>query len=230
MKPYYSDDSCVIYHGDARDVLPELEAGVVVTDPPYNVGYHYDSYNDRLSADEYADLLRATLRLPAAVLHYPEDIFDIATALGSRPEKVAAWVYNANTPRQWRMVAWFGCAPDFKRMRQPYKNLSDKRIRRLVEKGSPGTALYDWWHDDQVKNVSDEKTGHPCQIPLAVMVKVVGVTPTEVVIDPFMGSGTTLRAAKDLGRRSIGIEIDERYCEIAAKRMGQGVLPLGASL
>lgn len=229
MKPYYEDPSCVIYHGDAREVLPGLPEGVVVTDPPYNVGYHYDSYVDRLSADEYAVLLRETLRLPAVVLHYPEDIFEVAGILGELPQKVAAWVYNANTPRQWRMVAWFGCAPDFKKMRQPYKNLTDRRIQRLMAEGSEGTALYDWWHDDQVKNVSDEKTAHPCQIPEAVMKKIVGVTPAELIIDPFMGSGTTLRAAKDLNRRAVGVEIDERYCEIAARRLAQEVLPLGAS-
>lgn len=101
-------------------------------------------------------------------MHYPEDMFGISNALNELPEKCAAWVYNANTPRQWRMISWFGCEPDFSLIKQPYKNSDDARIRRLTENGSQGCNLYDWWNDEQVKNVSEEKTVHPCQIPLAV--------------------------------------------------------------
>ena len=71
-----------------------------------------------------------------------------------------------------------------------------------------------------------EKNGHPCPKPLGWMLWLVGLAslPGETIIDPFMGSGTTLRAAKDMGRRGIGIEIEEKYCEIAAKRMSQECL------
>jgi site-specific DNA-methyltransferase (adenine-specific) len=227
MKPYYEDATVTLYHGDCREVLPTL-AGVVVTDPPFNVGYHYDTYTDRLGADDYAALLAVACRTPAVVIHYPEAMFTVAQAIGEVPTRAAAWVYNSNTPRQWRMVAWFGVAPDFRVVKQPYKNPTDSRVRSLIEAGSEGTSLYDWWEVDQVKNVSDEKTGHPCQMPLEVMRRIVGVTPGDVIIDPFAGSGTTLRAAKDLGRRAIGIEMDERYCEMTARRMGQEVLGLSA--
>jgi hypothetical protein len=77
----------------------------------------------------------------------------------------------------------------------------------------------------------DRDLGHPCPKPVGMMrwlVQRVSPERTDVVLDPFMGSGTTLRAAKDLGRRAIGIEIEERYCEIAAKRMGQEALDLEA--
>jgi DNA modification methylase len=224
LKPYYQHAGITIYHGDCREVLPDLE-GTVITDPPYNIGYEYgDSYKDNLSEDEYRELIASTVRLPSVVLHYPEDMFGVAVALNELPEEVVAWTYNAHTPRKWRTIAWFGCKPDFSLVRQPYKNLSDKRILAKLDAGSEGCALYDWWHEEQVKNVSEEKTEHPCQIPLEVMVKILQVTPCDQVIDPFAGSGTTLRAAKDLGRRAIGIEIEEKYCEIAAKRLSQEVL------
>ena len=67
---------------------------------------------------------------------------------------------------------------------------------------------------------------HPTEKPISLMTQIIDTMPPGVILDPFMGSGTTLRAAKDLGRRAIGIEIDERYCEIAVRRLAQGVLPL----
>ena len=70
---------------------------------------------------------------------------------------------------------------------------------------------------------------HPAPFPLKLATRAISSTSAQLVVDPFAGSGTTLRAAKDLGRRSIGIELDERYCEIAAKRMGQEVLDFGGA-
>ena len=225
MKPYYQEKGITIYHGDCREILPGLEhVDLVVTDPPFNVGYHYKSYKDKLSSEEYAALLVDAIRMPAVVVHYPEDMFFVSSCLRQQPRKCVAWVYNALTPRKWRMFAWFGIEPDFSLLKQPYKNPDDKRIMKEKEKGKEGANLYDWWHNEQTKNVSKEKTEHPCQMPLVVMKKSLAITKGEVVADPFMGSGTTLRAAKDLGREAIGIEIEEKYCEIAAKRLAQGVL------
>jgi DNA modification methylase len=231
MKPYYQHAGITIYHGDCREVLPSLPAsGVVVTDPPYNIGYHYDGYKDNLSEDEYRELISSTVRLPSVVLHYPEDSVGISFALNELPEKCVAWTYNANTPRQWRMISWFGITPDFSRMKQPYLNQNDRRIRALMDGGSLGRDLYDWWHEEQVKNVSEEKTEHPCQIPLSVMLKICGVTHCGLVIDPFAGSGTTLAAARAHGITAIGIEIEEKYCEIAAKRLSQEVLDFSPNI
>jgi site-specific DNA-methyltransferase (adenine-specific) len=72
-----------------------------------------------------------------------------------------------------------------------------------------------------------EANGHKYQKPLAVMRWILSRCPGPTILDPFMGSGTTLRAAKDLGRRAIGVEVEEKYCEIAVRRLAQGVLPFG---
>lgn len=129
-------------------------------------------------------------------------------------------MYNANTKKQHRDIAFFNIKPDFSKVKQPYKNPNDKRVKKLIEQGRTGTDLYDWWFVNQVKNVSKEKTSHPCQMPLEVMKNIVGIIPDEYTIfDPFMGSGTTGVACDELGRDFIGCEIDEEYFEIACKRL-----------
>ena len=103
---------------------------------------------------------------------------------------------------------------------QPYKNPNDKRVKALIAKGSKGAKLYDWWEINQVKNVSKEKTKHPCQMPVEVMRRIIQILPDDAtIIDPFMGSGTTGVACKELGRKFVGIELDERYFEIAEARI-----------
>jgi len=115
-------------------------------------------------------------------------------------------------------VAWFGCKPDFRKDGQDYRNPTDPRIAKRIEAGKRA-RLYDWWQINQVKNVSSEKTEHPCQIPIELMERIIRITSPSLVIDPFAGSGTTLLASANLGVPCIGIEMSERYCEVIAKRI-----------
>lgn len=220
-------NGCVVC-GDSLEIMKDLPIGCVITDPPFNIGFSYETYNDALTDIAYQELLRLTCPPPCVIIHYPEDMFVVSAALAELPEKCAAWVYHANTARQWRMVGWFGCEPDFSKVKQPYRNPNDSRVRQLVANGSGGASSYDWWEIEQVKNICAEKTEHPCQMPLEVMLRVVGVTPEPLIIDPFCGSGTTLVAAKKLGRRWIGIDISEKYCEIARNRIRDTERPLFA--
>ncbi len=222
-RPFYQDSAVTIYHGDSREIIPDLPKGLVVTDPPYNVGYHYANYADKMERGNYEAMLCHVCGGRFVLIHYMEDLISLSFALEEIPAKVVAWVYPSNTARQWRGIGWWGCTPDFTKDGQDYKNPTDKRIAERISNGERA-RLYDWWEIDQVKNIGAEKTEHPCQIPLSVMARILKITDGELVIDPFCGSGTTLRAAKDAGRRAIGIELDERYCEIAARRMGQEVL------
>lgn len=222
MKPYFEADGITIYHGDGAEVA-QNNNGVVVTDPPYNIGYHYNSPSDRRSEGEYNELLLSALRTPSVVVAFPEVVFRVAILMGIVPDRSAVWVYPANTPRQHRIVAWFGTMGHPERVTQPYRNPSDKRVAKLIESGREARG-YDWREIPQVKNVSKEKTKHPCQNPVSVMSWILQATDAKTAIDPFMGSGTTLVAARQLGIRAIGADTDERYCEIAAKRLAQGVL------
>lgn len=139
--------------------------------------------------------------------------------MGVAPTKVVSWVYNSNTAKQHRDIAFYNVTPDFRKVKQPYKNPNDKRVQELIKQGK-GARLYDFWNINQVKNVSKSKTAHPCQMPIEVMKNIIGILPDDyVIVDPFMGSGTTGVACKILNRDFIGIELDETYFNIAKERI-----------
>lgn len=203
--------------------LPQGYRFCIVTDPPFNVGYHYNSYKDNRKEDEYYEWLSDILRdYPCAVVHYPESLYKLSSRMGRFPDRVVAWVYNSNTARQHRDIAFFDVQPDFSQVKMPYKNPTDKRIARRIAEGK-GARMYDWMEIDQVKNVSKSPvhgTVHPCQMPLEVMRRIVGVLPYDmVIVDPFLGSGTTALAAIANGRHYIGFEIDADYFNIARERI-----------
>lgn len=222
----------ILLNLDSRDVFFDVvrsyygENIIIVSDPPFNIGYKYDTYKDKMEEDDYYEMLEFFFKdYPSVVIHYPENLYKLAFQIGKFPERVVSWVYNSNTPRQHRDIAFFGIKPDMKKVTQPYKNPNDKRVKQLIESGKKGCKLYDWWNINQVKNISKEKTDHPCQMPLEVMKRIIGVLPDDcVVIDPFMGSGTTGIAVEEMNkeqgvnRRFVGIEIDNKYFDIAKER------------
>ena len=238
--PWYTErmSEYKLHLGNCLDFIRILDAGsvdAVVTDPPYNIGFNgYESYSDNLPDDEYVELLCVLQNFPrVAISHYPEEMMRyVVPALGP-PHHVSAWCYNAQIPRRFRLINYYGLRPDYSRIQQPYKNMSDRRIKWRIENGSSGTGIYEWWDDIQlVKNVSEEKTEHPCPLPegLVERVLILCTEPEWTIFDPFMGSGTTGVACMRLGRNFIGCEIDPGYYAIAEKRIreasAQMLLPL----
>ena len=199
----------------------DIPTGLTITDPPYNQEYSYNEYKDKLSEEDYIELL-SKIPTPCVIIHYPEETINLLPkAINAKCEQVVCWVYNSNTGKQSRLISWWGCKPDFRKVRQEYKNLKDKRIQKRISEGKTGAKLYDWWEINQVKNVSKEKTEHPCQIPEELIEKIILTTANkeDLIIDVFAGSGTTLKVANRLGYESIGYEIDSHYCEIIKNRM-----------
>lgn len=200
---------------------------IIVSDPPFNINYKYNTYSDNMDEDSYFEMLHFFFKdYPSVVIHYPEQLYKLSFQIGKFPEKVISWVYNSNTGKQHRDIAFFDIKPDMSKVRQPYKNPNDKRIKERIAKGCKGAKLYDWWNVNQVKNVSKEKTEHPCQMPLEVMKNIIGILPDDcLIIDPFMGSGTTGLAVLEMNKEQhvdrdfIGIELDEKYFEIAKERI-----------
>lgn len=223
-KTHLFNEDCldVLYSQTFLDIVKDKQV-VIVTDPPFNVGYHYGLYKDNKDEDAYYEWLDEIISgYNAVIIHYPEQLYKLSFQIGRFPEKIVSWIYNSNTAKQHRDIAYFGIKPDFNLVRQPYKNPTDKRIKERIARGSRGGRLYDWWNVNQVKNVSKDKTTHPCQMPLEVMEKVVGIIPNKenmIIVDPFMGSGTTGLACKKYKIDFVGIEIDETYYAIAEERI-----------
>lgn len=221
-----------IINGDCREefkkVKKKYDISLVLSDPPYNISfkgyedYKEDGYQDDLTEKEYIKLLAIFNGCPAAVIHYPEEMMKYVVPAMGIPDEVLAWCYPSNIGRRFRLVNIYGKKPKFERVIQPYRNLEDKRIQGQIAKGSKGTPMYDWFSDiNIVKNVSKEKTEHPCPVPVALMSRLITILTEEgdIVVDPFMGSGTTAIACLETNRRYIGIEMSQKYCDIAENRI-----------
>jgi len=212
MKPYYEDtkSGIVIYHGDCREILPTLpKVDLVLTDPPYGVGLEYASYND--TEANWFQLMEGAI----PVMRQSSDM----VILPSCQIKRLGWFYQHHKP-DW-IIVWHkgspGCASSI--------GFNDWEPL-LVYGRTHGLSMHD--HFTVCNDEEMGVRGHPCPKPIkwATWLLTRALPKNGTVADPFMGSGTTLRAAKDLGRKAIGIEIEERYCEIAAKRLAQEVLAL----
>lgn len=196
---------------------------LIVTDPPYNIGYQYNGdFKDRMTEDEYGALFEPMLGHRVVVIHYVESIYrDIAPVLGL-PEHVAAWVYNSNLKnRSWRAVAWFNCVPDWKKFRVPYQDMNDKRVRKLAER-TGGRACPNWWDINLVKNVSREKVKeYTNQIPEEVVRRIIATTAEkgDTIVDPFSGTGTTAAVAQQMGYEYRAYDVNPLAVELTERRL-----------
>jgi site-specific DNA-methyltransferase (adenine-specific) len=211
LTPYYDSDGITLYHGDCREILPEIQADALVTDPVWP-------------------------NVPAGAIRGWEDPLGLFRGMWAalRPVKRAAIVLRSDSdPRflvgvpeylRFQQVMWCQYAMPSYLGRVLGGNetvyvfgqaVASAPGRRVVPSVSPKAQP-----GDRPNN------GHPMSRALVHQRFVVNWCSDvgDVIVDPFCGSGTTLRAAKDLGRRAVGIEIEERFCELTVRRMGQGVL------
>ena len=212
MKPYFTDSTGTIqiFHGDCREILPLVKADVVVTDPPYGV--------NAVTRGRTFGTSNAALTTSYIPIHGDDAPFDPATLLelGLPTILWGANHYASRLPNSARWLVW-----DKREGNNP-NPLADCEMAWTNLDG-PARLYHHRWMGMLRAGEPITRT-HPSQKPVEVMRWCIGFVPEGTILDPFMGSGTTLRAAKDLGRRAIGIEIEERYCEIAAKRLQQEVL------
>lgn len=240
-EPYYSDDRITIYHGDCFDILHDLSGiGAVVTDPPYSSGGAFRGDRAQKTSTKYVQSGTQEYRPEFAGDNRDQRSFLAWASLWLNAAR------RASTPGavlasfiDWRQLpvmsdalqaggwTWRGVAVWSKGFGRPRPG-GFSNAAEYVTWGTNGPMAEHEAYPPGVFQCSIVKDrDHIAQKPEEVMRWVMQVVaPGSVVLDPFMGSGTTLRAAKDYGFKAIGIEVDERYCEIAAERLGQGVLDL----
>ena len=217
-----------ILNDDFRNQLESIRKSknvIIVTDPPFNINYHYKTYKDNLDEKFYYNMLASLLKeFPGVIIHYPECLHRLSIESNLVPLRIISWVYNSNTAKQHRDIAYYKVLPDMNKAKQEYKNPNDKRIKERIARGILGGRMYDWWNVNQVKNISKEKTIHPCQMPLEIMKNIISTLPDDAIIfDPFTGSGTTAIACNELGYDFIGTEIDKNYYDVAIERLNESI-------
>lgn len=211
--PYYTDELVTLYHGDCREIPEWLTADHLFTDPPYGVGWVGSIYggaraHNGISGDNDTALRDAALTLwpatkLAAVFASPLAEFPTGTKqvlVWKKPPDSGIFGAVGGWRRDWEAICLTG----------PWPKTPARRSSIITTPGGLCTYL--------------KQTDHPHTKPLAVIELVLETFPPGSIADPFAGSGTTLVAAKRLGRQAIGVELEERYCETAARRLDQGVL------
>lgn len=216
-EPYYSDDSVTLYHGDCLEVDAWLQADVLVTDPPY--GYAHRSgggprgratwKNTEITND------RDTSARDKVLAHW-----------GDRPALVfGSWKRPRPSSARAVLIWDKGGHAGMGDLNLPWKpNFEEIYVLGGGFSGRRDSGVLTGHHV-----AANEAAGrvHPHEKPTTLMEALLAKCPPGTVADPFAGSGSTLVAARNLGRRVVGVEMDERYCEIAAKRLAQDVLDFG---
>ena len=214
MKPYYQDEWVTIYHGDCREILPELpKVDLVLTDPPYDISAEDLREIWKLVADQMNDKSNLlwtfnTCRLQVIGQSLIPELSEIRTAVWHKPFCPSPWRFGWSW--HWEPIIWW------------MKGQDRKGISKYKFDSSDVISI------DVIRLTDDQRTNHHDQKPDSLWSQVIAwfAETDNLILDPFLGSGTTAYCAKRLNRKCIGIEIEEKYCEIAAKRCSQSVMKL----
>ena len=232
---------------DFRKALPDQrDVQTFIMDPPYNIKFDYKSkYKDDLDPEQYKQTIKDVLDIAYDVskdsasffmINYPEVTAELYSTIKNTKWNVhqwITWVYNSNFgfsnkrfTKATRTILWLVKEePKIKidAVIQPYKNLNDKRIQKMMANGKKGCNLYNWWDINLCKNVSKDKLGYVNQIPQELLSRLILTTTdkNDLVVDPMCGSGSTLVAADSLDRKAWGCDLNEKLLPIWKKLKAQ---------
>lgn len=223
MKPYYDDGQCVIYHGDCREVDAWLAADVLVTDPPFGRAWRQGDTGTRRGwkSDRHDGIVGdddTQCRDDALLMwgHRPAYVFGDLVMPPPEGTKLTL-IHDKGTS-----AGFTGAVAGFRR------NVEAIYLIGKHNSGLGGRSAIISTAGKSGSNLA-RTTGHPHTKPVDVLTTLIEHALQGIIADPFTGSGSTLVAAQQLGRAAIGVEIDERYCEVAAKRLSANVLDFGAA-
>lgn len=237
IEPYYDQDGITIYCGDCRDVLPTLQVDLVLTDPPYGVTQQewdtIESVRDVIASAPLAVFTTGERLLAALIQELPKQYRHVW--VWDRVNHNTDFLNAARRPmRSHELVAVFSIEaqytfepikrPGYHKVRQtqPVSNGNGTYGDKKPEQGY-GTVRTEL-HPRSIIEIAGSKSNtqcHPTEKPVALYEYLIQSYPAEITVDPYMGSGTTLVAARNCGRRCVGIEREEKYCEIAVRRLAQ---------
>ena len=211
-KPYYQDEAVTIYCGDCREILPQLpKVDLVLTDPPYGIDYQSAWRIDWQRKEKIV-----------GDSEFPYWIFDIAQPLNAM-FVFCRWDILLTPPVPKSLIVWDKCRHSMGDLAHEY----GRQWEAIAFYPFNGHRFLQRPKDIiRVPCIQPNELVHPNEKPVSLMAHLIVNNEGEVVIDPFFGSGSTGMACKKLGRKCIGIEIEEKYCEIAANRCRQMVMEL----
>lgn len=210
-QPYYQDEHVTLYHGDCLTVHEWLSAAVLVTDPPYGMAYR----SGRTKGPAIAGDRCLTVRDDALALWGDRPALVFGTWKRPRPAGVRQIIV-------WDKRGGVGFSGD---PRMPWADVTEEVY--VLGQGWTGRRRPAIYSVPTIPSQSRERPDHPTPKPVRLMKELLDPCPPGVIADPFAGSGATLLAARDVGRRAIGVELEERYCELMAQRLSQETLDLG---
>lgn len=217
MKPYFDDGLVTLYHGDCLEITEWLTADVLVTDPPYGIAYESNMNRDKRNAK----LGRA---IAADETTAARD--EVLSRWGERPALIfGRWDKTRPDQTCARLIWDKGATVGMGDLSLPWGR-SEEEIY-VLGRGFTGKRGSNVLRYQMLMSADRDRPDHPTPKPVALMEALIAKCPPGVVADPFAGSGSTLVAAQRLGRRAIGIELEEKYCEIAARRLSHQPLDLG---
>jgi hypothetical protein len=228
VTPYYADDSVTLWHGDCREITDWLSADVLVTDPPYGRDWRPAGTKGRNGWRTK----KADNNQPGIVGDKDTSTRDAALALWGDRQAIVFGHPLLAPPDGTKQVLYYrkptdsggrGGAGGFRR---------DVEVIYLIGPwptgmGGRSSVLETGARCQGNPNGIGGRYGHPHAKPLDVLEELIAACPAGVIADPFAGSGSTLVAARHLRRRALGVELEERYCEVIARRLAQDVLPIG---
>jgi DNA modification methylase len=210
--PYYRDDSVTLYHGDAREIPEWLAADVMITDPPY--GMDYKGFGGRKGEPR-----RSRGRVSVAGDESTE-VRDTALSMwGERPALIfGRWNIERPSGVRNRLI-WDKCWHGMGDLSMPWGPAEEEIY--VFGAGWSGPRRSNIIRAQGYAAPDPNRPKHPTPKPVALMECLIEYAPGGVLVDPFSGSGATLIAARNLGRQVIGVELEEKYCELIASRLGQ---------